>query len=89
MKVNDRVRGLTLLAFLLGTLLFVEPSAAQTAPPSPASYPALPSETPANFEPATNTFDYIKRDVMIPMRDRVKLHTIVLVPKSANAHRSS
>ena len=44
MNVNDRVRGLTLLTFLLGTLLIVEPSAAQTVPSSPASYPALPSE---------------------------------------------
>src|SRR5262249_25164464 len=39
------------------------------------SYPNLPSETPANFQPVTDSFDYIRRDVMIPMRDGVKLHT--------------
>jgi len=46
-------------------------------------YPALPSETPAKFEPVTGSFDYLKRDVMIPMRDGVKLHTVILVPKGA------
>ena len=29
------------------------------------------------------TFDYVKRDVMIPMRDGVKLHTVIVVPKGA------
>ena len=43
----------------------------------------LPSEMPAKFQPATDSFDYIKRDVMIPMRDGVKLHTVILVPKGA------
>jgi len=28
-------------------------------------------------------FDYARREVMIPMRDRVKLHTVVLVPKGS------
>ena len=51
--------------------------------PAPQQYPALPSETPATFEPVTDTFDYVKRDVMIPMRDGVRLHTVVLVPKGA------
>jgi len=41
------------------------------------------SETPANFSPRVESFDYVKREVMIPMRDGVKLHTIILVPKGA------
>ena len=41
------------------------------------------NETPANFQPVTESFDFIKRDVMIPMRDGVKLRTIILVPKGA------
>ncbi|HEX6815963.1 MAG TPA: CocE/NonD family hydrolase, partial [Gemmatimonadaceae bacterium] len=49
-----------------------------------AQTPALPSETPAKFAPATSTFDYERRDVMIPMRDGVKLHTVILVPKGAH-----
>lgn len=43
----------------------------------------LPSEMPAIFQPATDSFDYVKRDVMIPMRDGVKLHTMIVVPKGA------
>jgi putative CocE/NonD family hydrolase len=49
----------------------------------PATSPALPTETPAVLEPVTDSFDYVRRDVMIPMRDGVKLHTVVLVPKGA------
>jgi putative CocE/NonD family hydrolase len=84
MKPIDSIRGLTLLASVLGALLLVEPSGAQTAPPPP-KYPNFPSETPTRFAPATESFDYIKRDVMIPMRDGLKLHTVILLPKGANA----
>ena len=43
----------------------------------------LPSEIPAKVEPATSAFEYTRRDVMIPMRDGVKLRTIILVPRGA------
>ena len=43
----------------------------------------LPTETPSKFTPSTSTFDYQRRDVMIPMRDGAKLHTVILVPKNA------
>ena len=43
----------------------------------------LPSETPSTFKPATGILDYDRRAVMIPMRDGVKLHTVILVPKGA------
>ncbi|RAK56279.1 glutaryl-7-ACA acylase [Phenylobacterium soli] len=33
------------------------------------------------FVAPTATFDYVKREVMIPMRDGVKLHTVIVVPK--------
>ncbi len=81
-KAVGRVRILTLLASILGALMFVELAAAQTATPEP-KYPEFPSETPAKFEPVTTSFDYTKREVMIPMRDGVKLHTVILIPKSA------
>ena len=84
MKALDRVRALACLAPTLGVLLFAR-GAAQTPqpPPRPPTYPALPSETPSSFEPVTNGFDYVRRDVMIPMRDAVRLHTVILVPKGA------
>jgi len=53
---------------------------AQT-PQRPAT--TLPNETPAKFEPTYDGFEYVKRDVMIPMRDGVKLHTVIIVPKGA------
>src|SRR6202030_3777543 len=55
------------------------------APSPPATYSALPSETPAKFEPAAESFDYTKREVMIPMRDGVRLHTVIIVPKGAKS----
>src|SRR6267142_2570301 len=76
MKPVHCVCTLSLLAPILGVLLLADPSAAQ-APPS------LPSETPAQFTPVTDSFDYTRRDVMIPMRDGVKLHTVILVPRGA------
>jgi putative CocE/NonD family hydrolase len=45
----------------------------------------LPNETPAKFEPTHDGFDYVRREVMIPMRDGVKLHTVILVPKGARS----
>src|SRR6476661_8203108 len=41
------------------------------------------SETPSKFEPTNHGFNYERRKVMIPMRDGVKLHTVILVPKGA------
>ena len=41
------------------------------------------SETPSKFEPTNYGFNYERRNVMIPMRDGVKLHTVILVPKGA------
>src|SRR6202047_1419044 len=43
----------------------------------------LPSESPAHFQPVTKDFDFERREVMILMRDGVKLHTVIVVPKGA------
>src|SRR5438477_6721647 len=81
MRLIDQIRALLSLAPVLGVLFFAEPIAAQAPPPSvPAT---LPNETPAKLNPVTDSFDYSRRDVMIPMRDGVKLHTVILVPKGA------
>jgi putative CocE/NonD family hydrolase len=77
------VRALSLLAPVLGIAWFVAPAPAQTGPRPSATYPALPSEIPAKFTPTNDDFDYVKRDVMIPMRDGVRLHTVILIPKGA------
>src|SRR6476619_3019114 len=66
-----------------GAALSVALTLAQAQAPQTPKYPALPSETPARLTPVTEGFDYVRRDVMIPMRDGVRLHTVVLVPKGA------
>jgi putative CocE/NonD family hydrolase len=45
--------------------------------------PPLTPDIPARFEAPESGYDYAKRDVMIPMRDGVKLHTVIVVPKGA------
>jgi uncharacterized protein len=47
----------------------------QTAPLTP--------DIPPRFEAPTTGYDYVKREVMIPMRDGVKLHTVIVVPRGA------
>ena len=49
---------------------------AQTAPMTP--------DIPSSFTAPTGDNDYIKRVVMIPMRDGVKLHTVIVIPKGAH-----
>jgi putative CocE/NonD family hydrolase len=49
----------------------------------PASAQGLPNETPSRLEIPADDFDHLRREVMIPMRDGVKLHTVILVPKGA------
>ena len=76
------------MKWLLCTILllaFETPSAAQ----APPQYPALPSEIPAKFKPTNDGFDHAQRDVMIPMRDGVKLHTVILIPKGAQGGADS
>src|SRR5262249_59370458 len=44
--------------------------------------PPLTPDIPKKFEAPAASYDYTKRDVMIPMRDGVKLHTVIVLPKS-------
>ncbi len=50
--------------------------------PAQAPPPDLPSDIPEKFTPGIDAFDFLKREAMIPMRDGIKLHTVILVPKS-------
>ena len=72
------MRAVTIVVATIGILWGVAPPAARSA-----QSPRLPSETPQQFSPVTNGFDYARRDAMIPMRDGIKLHTVILVPKGA------
>ncbi|KAB7763602.1 CocE/NonD family hydrolase [Xanthomonas maliensis] len=46
--------------------------------------PMTPDITGKDFLAPTEANDYIKREVMIPMRDGVKLHTVIVLPKGAH-----
>ncbi|HKQ53921.1 MAG TPA: CocE/NonD family hydrolase, partial [Pyrinomonadaceae bacterium] len=78
MMMRKNLRPSITLAALVCALLLLETGAAAQTPTG-----TLPSETPAGFEATNDRFDYVRRDVMIPMRDGVKLHTVILVPKGA------
>jgi len=78
MTMNLRVGTLICVATFFVAPALRGPLAAQTS-----SATTLPSETPAKLEPATEGFDYVKREQMIPMRDGVKLHTVIVIPKGA------
>ena len=77
MKHRLIVTFLLVLSFLIG----IGNMFAQT-PPKP-KYPDFPSETPDELKPTNAGFEYDRREVMIAMRDGVKLHTVILVPKGA------
>ncbi len=72
--VSSWVVGLMLPAWL------AEASAAAPTAPTPPMEPDIP----AAFTVPTSEWDYLRREVMIPMRDGVKLHTVMVVPKGAH-----
>ncbi|ACB76387.1 CocE/NonD family hydrolase [Opitutus terrae] len=63
------------LSILLGILLTAPVLCAATAPLTP--------DIPQKFTTPTDLCDYEKREVMIPMRDGVKLFTVIVVPRGA------
>lgn len=68
-----RLKTLFVMALMLGTA-----APALAARPAPAY-----DERPAKFEEPKDIRDFDRRVVDIPMRDGVKLHTVILVPKGA------
>ena len=76
-------------SFILGTIMknilmvsafalaFSQPALAQKAGGS------VYADMPADFHTTNTAFDYVRKDVMIPMRDGVKLHTAILIPQNA------
>src|ERR1700733_591506 len=64
------VAALYLYLSMLGSAAY-----AQTAPLTP--------DIPAKFEAPAASYDYVKRVAMIPMRDGVKLYTVIVIPKGA------
>src|SRR5688500_8633114 len=53
---------------------------AVAAPAQQATAPAG-GDIPAKFTPPITNRDYVKREVMLPMRDGTKLYTVIVYPK--------
>lgn len=64
------------LALALACAVLVPAAFGQTSP-------MTPDITGKPFVAPDAANDYVKREVMIPMRDGVKLHTVIVVPKGA------
>jgi hypothetical protein len=54
------------------------------APNAPAQPPPAGGDIPAHFSAPTDAYDYERREVMIPMRDGVRLHTVIVLPRGAH-----
>src|SRR5581483_6941623 len=78
MKRAQMITVLCLLSLILGMGTVFSQSSGQKN-----GSQGLPSETPDKLVSSNYGFDYDRREVMIPMRDGVKLHTVILVPKGA------
>jgi uncharacterized protein len=70
-------------ASLLTALCATTPSG-RAAPQEPA-HSVADNDIPKVFTAPTANQDYAKREAMIPMRDGVKLHTVIVVPKGARS----
>jgi len=63
--------------------------AAAFAAAAHAQTPAMAPDIPADkFTTTVPNADYVKQDVMIPMRDGVKLHTVIVIPQSVMAGKA-
>ena len=49
----------------------------------PARLSRRADDIPQRFSPPRRDFQYVRREVMIPMRDGVKLYTVLIVPRGA------
>jgi uncharacterized protein len=67
----------TVVALVLCLSLTARPLVAEPTPP-------LAPEIPARFARPTDAADYDRREVMVAMRDGVKLFTVILVPRGAH-----
>src|SRR5260221_4161216 len=75
MHGSYRIAPLFVVLALAGATLSFAGEPAQAAKPV--------SEIPASFTHETQSFDYVRRIEMIPMRDGVKLNTVILIPRGA------
>jgi uncharacterized protein len=78
-----RVRKFSGLIGGVATLLLQFIGAGTSAAQAPAK--DLPSDIPEKFSAVLDAFDFNRREEMVEMRDGVKLHTVILIPKGARS----
>ena len=84
--MREKLPGLTIAALVCALQFGAGGTSARAQPaPTPAPTDAVTDDggdIPRSFTPVRSLYDYDKRDVMIPMRDGVKLHAVIIVPHS-------
>jgi putative CocE/NonD family hydrolase len=75
---NPGPHGPSILGVFLLAAFALQPALA-APPPAPAD-----SDIPNYFAAPASGYDYVRREVMIPMRDGVRLYTVIVVPKGAH-----
>ena len=56
---------------------------------NPGASPGIAERDPGQIQADERQLRLHQRDVMIPMRDGVKLHTVILIPKGAQRRADS
>jgi putative CocE/NonD family hydrolase len=79
-----RISGLARAAIAAAAVCILTPVAAQEQKADRQVDGALTPDVPATFNATTPAADYDRREVMIPMRDGVKLFTVIVVPKGVS-----
>lgn len=73
-----------LMIMMSASLGAISIAAAQAAPQGDtADNNGSQSDIPKTWTVPDADYDYVQKDVMIPMRDGVKLHTVIIIPKNA------
>src|SRR4029079_10625382 len=76
----NTIRVMPHLSFRVSRSLLVLASLS-VASPAIAQTPPATADVPAKFDAPTAGYDYVKRVEMIPMRDGVKLYTVIVIPR--------
>ncbi|MGN6739017.1 CocE/NonD family hydrolase [Dyella sp.] len=84
MKKAALASAIVSLLCLASANAFATPRAGQDAAKVTPDMIQTGSDIPAKWNLPEGNFDYVRREVMIPMRDGVKLHTVIMIPKGAH-----
>jgi len=82
------------LAAPLAAETHVQPAVRPGGDIPPAFHPAVPpiprgGDVPRAFRPPRADFQYVRREVMIPMRDGAKLYTVLIIPKGTDGRKAN